>query len=435
MAPTLDTLIWAGGGIATLALAAVALALLARLGGCPGGRAGAAIVGGVLAGILLGPGVAGRVAPDTWTRAFEGGIEQRRALDEVRRAHDREIAAVEAVDVTPIYVQELEARHDQEIRPLREALDGALEDHRRLLGGATGAVGAASMLLAGAIAGACWRAGARRAPARPDEPGSPPARRTPDWHLADAIGASGFVVVLGLLAPALAVAWIAGAPAPVALGVGLCMGVLAIGAEVPARLAPLAALATLLGGAAVGWLAWSAAGGVRTTGWIVGAGVLATVALSAAGGVRLARAPRRVTRFACVTVGLSTVGALATIRCDPAGVLGSVGFWVVGVAAVLLSSDARWAGAGWAQRLFPHAAGMERPGAQAWTGAGAIVNAGTGMAQLLAGVVLHDAGVLPAEMLAGLILGAVAIELSRGLRRRVGWMLDGRELFLDDERR
>ena len=54
------------GGIALLLAAAFGLAWLLRRSGFPG----AAAVGGVLAGLLLGPGVLGRAAPAMYDRLF-----------------------------------------------------------------------------------------------------------------------------------------------------------------------------------------------------------------------------------------------------------------------------------------------------------------------------------------------------------------------------
>jgi hypothetical protein len=83
-------------GLIAVVGAAVALAALLRRSGV----AGAALPAGVLAGLLLGPGVAGRLAPELWTATFEGPPEQLQAVIHAARERDALLFATSASGAT-----------------------------------------------------------------------------------------------------------------------------------------------------------------------------------------------------------------------------------------------------------------------------------------------------------------------------------------------
>lgn len=76
-------------GLLTLSLLAIGLAELLRRLGCSGWR----IVGGLAAGILLGPTVFGRVAPSTYESTFLGGGAARAEVHAIDREHGAYLTA------------------------------------------------------------------------------------------------------------------------------------------------------------------------------------------------------------------------------------------------------------------------------------------------------------------------------------------------------
>ncbi len=97
---------WTALGILTVAAAAALMARLMRATGLPGG----AVIGGMIVGLVLGPSIFGRVAPDQFAEIFEGGTgeahEQLNALLALR-----EQAAVDPVITAPS-LEQLAAAQD-----------------------------------------------------------------------------------------------------------------------------------------------------------------------------------------------------------------------------------------------------------------------------------------------------------------------------------
>jgi hypothetical protein len=96
-------------------------ALLLRWARCPG----AAVLGGAIAGILMGPAVFGRIAPEAFERAFVGGFEQRQALDSLRRRQGADLLAAEAGGLDEDAIRHFSQRHWEEGIALREKLEAA----------------------------------------------------------------------------------------------------------------------------------------------------------------------------------------------------------------------------------------------------------------------------------------------------------------------
>jgi len=130
-------------GTAALAIASVLITTMLRIGGIgregvdrsPGGWRGTAIVGGIVAGVLAGPGVLGQVAPSISQRVFAGGTEQREAYDDLLVRQRADIAALLAADVTGIAIEEQHAAHDIERTPFVEAIDAAEAERRSAYAG------------------------------------------------------------------------------------------------------------------------------------------------------------------------------------------------------------------------------------------------------------------------------------------------------------
>ncbi len=101
---------------AALLVVATAAAALFRWARCPGWP----VVGGVLAGIILGPTIFGRVMPDQFEAMFAGGVEERQAMGELIRRQGADMLAVEHAGVDADQL----ARLDREQAPARtEARD------------------------------------------------------------------------------------------------------------------------------------------------------------------------------------------------------------------------------------------------------------------------------------------------------------------------
>lgn len=137
-------------GMTLAALAAAVVAWILRGAGIAGGRPAAAVVGGLIAGVLLGPAVLGQSAPRLHERLYVGGIPERHALESLlaRQAADR--LALQAAPSGAADPDELRARHAAEQAPLVDALNAARAQHRSRLGTA------AAALLAAGIGLAAW---------------------------------------------------------------------------------------------------------------------------------------------------------------------------------------------------------------------------------------------------------------------------------------
>ncbi len=81
-------------GLLLLAAAAGAFVWLLRGAEIPGGRPTAAVVAGILAGLLMGPHVIGTLYPAAHETVFLGGADERRTVDSVRRERTAAVAAM-----------------------------------------------------------------------------------------------------------------------------------------------------------------------------------------------------------------------------------------------------------------------------------------------------------------------------------------------------
>lgn len=135
--------------IGLMLLVPAGAAALLRWARCPGWS----VVGGVIGGLVLGPTILGRTAPQLYEDLFVGGVEQRRHLD-VLRLYSLEQPRVEALGG--------EAGSTMRTDPIAQASDAwetAKWNHQRPLRGLAVAVVAATLLGAGLM-----RARGRQAP-------------------------------------------------------------------------------------------------------------------------------------------------------------------------------------------------------------------------------------------------------------------------------
>src|SRR4051812_16613534 len=115
--------------LATLLGLSVLLTLGLRAVRLPGGRPAAAVLGGILAGLVLGPGVLGQLAPDWYEQTFVGGATERRALEELAA----ERRALVASDVSAEAVREFDRDHNHERQRLDLARRKAMAAFRQPL--------------------------------------------------------------------------------------------------------------------------------------------------------------------------------------------------------------------------------------------------------------------------------------------------------------
>jgi hypothetical protein len=110
------------------------LALVLHRSRLPGGRPAAVVAGGILAGILLGPGVAGAVVPAASSVLFLGGEAERKALQELDLEQEGARTALGAVGASPEAMGALIADQEAVRGPVLERLNVAREWTRVMTG-------------------------------------------------------------------------------------------------------------------------------------------------------------------------------------------------------------------------------------------------------------------------------------------------------------
>lgn len=218
-------------GACVLLGAGAAAALLFRWARIPGSAPAAAIAGGILAGVLLGPSVAWQAAPQWSLHYLQGGVEAQQAITAHRRQMQREAAALQAAgaaeDAVDARLAELQSQHDVLLRRLDSARRGALDARIWLL----------LVILSIVLALVGWSRARRSGLARLMRP--PGAGAAPDGAAAEAAGpprmslpGAAMAIIPALLAAAI-LRWGAAGPgasltAPAALAVGGAFGAGAI---------------------------------------------------------------------------------------------------------------------------------------------------------------------------------------------------------------
>ena len=96
-----------------LLLLPLGCAALLRWARCPGWS----VLGGAVAGIILGPSILGRVMPVQFEQAFVGGIEQRQALDGLLRRQGADVIAGRVAGLEEPAMAEMQRRHLEERAP------------------------------------------------------------------------------------------------------------------------------------------------------------------------------------------------------------------------------------------------------------------------------------------------------------------------------
>jgi len=96
------------------------------------------LVGAVLAGLLVGPSVLGRVAPDVHRHLFIGASQQHVELTDAQRQAREAIEAAEASGVSESYVEGLRRQHEDELAALNQSVDTSQTKHQYTLAIALG---------------------------------------------------------------------------------------------------------------------------------------------------------------------------------------------------------------------------------------------------------------------------------------------------------
>lgn len=114
---------------------------------CPGW----AVVGGAVAGILLGPSILGRVLPDQYNELFIGAITQRADLDQLLSRQGADILAAKQAGAIGEQIDDIKIEHIKERTNLQAAWEQAKWDDQSALRYFAFAIVALTLLSAGSI--------------------------------------------------------------------------------------------------------------------------------------------------------------------------------------------------------------------------------------------------------------------------------------------
>lgn len=387
---------------ALLIVPASALAWLFRAARLPArGEAAAAVIAGIICGVLAGPGVLGLAAPRFYQSAFVGGVAEREALRRLVIEQSQEMAALRSTDVTPSALTELRDQHEAQARPAREALEkarAARADVVDALG--TGLASLAFLLSIG------LRRLRRRGRAAP-----PSARRQMIAGVLSAltvtVGAGAAALLLMGAAPKEA-AWFGLATACGWAAPGLRARL--VGPE--GRSLRLDALCTPAAGLPVALLFKAAAWGPMFA-------LLLAISASRPPWGRFGRRTRRALRAA--VYGLLAPGACAAAasRIDTHAVVPTGLFAIALVVSLIASTDLRWGATALGLRLVRPSAGGAPPWSAPMREAGAFMVSGVGLGMVGAALLVSIHGGVRPELIAGVLAAAVMLELTGGLYRFV----------------
>lgn len=396
--------------VALCAAVSSLLATLLRGGRLSGGWPAAAILGGLLAGVLVGPGVLGRVAPALHDAAVRGGVAEQGAYDQRLLEAQGAVAALQASGVSEVAIDEYEREALAALGPLREAIDVAQVERRAALDFTLALAGAAILALL-PLAGITRASGAI----------SPEARR------AALFAGMGSVALAGGIAFAGAAFFTSVGPSPAALlfAAACACGWFAPPLDRLAREGSRAVRASFVSGlfalgAASAVLLWSLP---DRRAWFVAWAFIGALAVWATTKVFVRHKKlRRAASFLTLGVLAPTCVALAAMRLDPASLGRNAAFWILALVAFVAGADGRWIGAFLGARLGERSSRLVSPGALG--AATAHLVSGVGVAQCALLAVLGAGGPISEPMLGAGLLAALLVENSAGLFRWAQAALD-----------
>lgn len=381
-----------------------ALAALLRRARLPGW----AVIGGVAAGVLMGPTIFGRVWPDQFEQLFVGGIDERHSVESLVRDHEVANRAA-AAGLTRDAAFEGEQRLAAKLNEARQSWEQAKWSHQRPLRNFTFVFVAATLLLAGVFV--------------MPQPKLPPSTARATFISGLSVGA-----------------WAAGLPAAaaymamrylfdrdlsesimVAAAVAIGLWVLSpgdreaanraeIGGGVMVQIAGRVASLAAIGVAALAlWLHRGSAGLVY-----------ASLLLAQPAGWLIHPANWRRLRWTTERIVVPTLAACIAVKID---FLAHVGFWPI-IVLVLLSGDGRWMGA---------VAGAMIPGGRRVLRTMRLVlgSMAAGPTQLAVTALGLHAGLISERIALALLAGAVLIEATVITRRSMAQRLIRTEVEID----
>ncbi|HVZ93451.1 MAG TPA: hypothetical protein VG797_02975 [Phycisphaerales bacterium] len=383
---------------------ASAFALLLRWARVPGEKHGAAIVGGVVAGLLLGPGIFGRVYPARYEALYVGGVAERNELDDLRARQAADLTALRAAGVTPVAVEEAVAGHKAERAPVEVKLSAARAGFSKRVG----LIGAAAVMLGVCLSGVF---GSIRQIRKTTRTNAGVVRAIKTGVAALALAAAPWVAI-GLFSP--------GSSSVVALSTVF---------SIPALIAAdrgnnaTARRAMLFPGAMMSAIAIAGFADVKLVALVI---ILATVAGPFLP-VSWVRRGRRAVMQLLLFVLVPFLACFAMLSIDVREVGHRAEFWALGIAALLLAADGRWFAVWAAGKMarMPPAGGASVRGSWGWSRAARIaVGPGVGAVMIGGAILFHAGGKLSDAAVVAAVIGAVAAETTRGLRESVARMMD-----------
>ncbi len=400
--------------IAAFSAAAAALASivawLLRGARFPGGWASSAILAGLLIGVLMGPGVLGRVAPDAHRAVIFGGVVEQRAFDDRLLEARGAVAALEASGVTGVAIDEYEQSALAEIEPMGLAVDEAMIARRGAWDYALAVVGAALLALL-PLAGVRSDSG--------DIPFS--ARRAAILAGFGSIMVSGGIALIGVALLTKSGATHAALLFAAACAVGWFVPPFDRAAHERTRAIHESFVSGLFALAATSAIClWFLP---DRRGWFVAWAFIAALTLWVISKAVISNHRARVIAHAVILgVVAPTVVALAASRVDPMSLVRQPAFWGILLVAAIASTDARWFGALIGARSLEPASGfLTRRSVEIAT---AHANTGAGLAQVGLFAVLAAGGPIDEPMLAAGLFGALLLESCAGAYRWGGAWLD-----------
>ncbi|MHC4416738.1 MAG: hypothetical protein ACYS0G_15825, partial [Planctomycetota bacterium] len=373
-------------GLVLLMLVPAAAAALLRRARCPGWP----VVGGVLAGIVLGPTILGRVLPDRYAQVFSGGTRQHQTLRELAGRQGADLVAAEQAGYDTEQMARLQERHAREHDEAENAWRAAQWLHQRplrifafvlvalmLLGAGPVGVGRSpnGQSLVGPLSVGAWSAAL---------PGGL-AFFAMRWWWHQGVGESALVAAAVAIGP-----WVLTAIDRDAADQAEVGG---------ARMVQTAGrIATGLALVAAGWGLWSAQG---RTGLTMGAPLLAAPL-----GSILYRMDARWAGRALDNLLIPAVAASLAVKVD---LYEDFAVWPIAV-FLLLSGDGRWLGAFTGAMILGGRSGLRTMRLVL----GSMAAAPT---QLAVTVIAAHTSLIPPRFVLALLLGAVLIEVTTPGRR------------------
>jgi hypothetical protein len=370
------------------------------------------MMGGVMAGVLLGPTIFGRVLPAQYEHGFVGGVLQRQARDALitRRRADEQVAL--QAQLHPDEIEQMKSRHAREQRDIDEAWQSAKWDHQAPLRGF--ALTGAALTLFGSGLFAVRRGDAQQGLIAPLSIGV--------WAAA----------VPGALAYAAMTWWWEYSPqqaAAVAAAVAIGPWVLtpidqdaADQAELGgARMIQTAGrIASLIALGVFAWAMWSRSNSAADLLWV------APLLALPIGWITLNRVPGLFPNLKGISdlFSLLLIPALAACVAVRIELIEHFAFWPI-VIVLLLSDEGRWIGA---------FLGAMLPGGRRGLRTLRLVmgSMAAGPTQLTVTALAVHTWTIPDQLLLPLLLGAVLIETTAPARRKMAQQLIQTEQELDD---